>query len=87
MIHSATVGFSIVVSMTLMGMGIWLGYELSTLYSGYMLYSKYSAKNDDILEAFGITTSIFLIILVICLSIAFCLLNRAIKVNSVKSES
>jgi len=84
MVHSGTLGFSLVVCLTLLTLGIWLSIETTGLYTTYLLYEKYHAKYDGILKAFGETTSIFLSLLVICLIIAFCLLNRAIKVANEK---
>ena len=68
--------------MFLLSFSIVISIKETTLYLDNPTWSEYYTKGKEINRVFGIVSSTFLYILVVCLIITFCLLKRAVKVNS-----
>lgn len=70
------------VSVFLLSFSIVISIKETELYLDDPTWDEYYTKVKAINRDFGIVSSTFLYILVVCLIFAFCLLKRAVKVNS-----
>jgi succinate dehydrogenase/fumarate reductase cytochrome b subunit len=84
--HKSTLGFIIVVCLTLFSLIMWISIEMSDCYANYITYKTYVSKYQKVIGTFTTISLVFLILLCVCLCIAFGLLYKAIKLNNVKIE-